>query len=630
MANERKTEMIFRNLVRNKGFYDNNKITLEEQKSDNPKINKLLKNASKKGNGKGFPEFIITHRDFQDLIIVVECKAEIKFHKSENFDKYDKYAVDGVLLYASYLSKEYDVISIALSGEEDDNYLFDTYFTPKSGSKFTILSNPKTESEVREILSFDDYDSIIHYNPEKEKVELEKIMKFADTLHNYMRDNIGLTEQEKPLLVSAIMLALQDEAFKNSYSIHEDGRANKLTDKLVEAVTETLINSGIPESKVINMSHTFGFIQSNEGLKHKNINNVSNLYHVTKEIDSTLSPFMEKYVEHDIVGKFYGEFISYTGGDGKGLGVVLTPKHITEFMCEIIGVDENSVVLDTCTGTGAFLITAMNRMFKKANKIEHKKNREIKIENIKRNQLVGVEKLSHMYAMVCANMIFRGDGKSNIFNGSCFDFKDNIKKLKPTHAVINPPYSQSGVNLQEIDFIQYTLDCLENGGKMACIVPMSVAIGIKKGQLPKREKLLSSHRLDAVLSMPNQLFEPYAATNTCIMVFTAHKSHFENEYHETFFGYYKEDGHKLTRKGRLDFGDWKNIESKWYDLYFRKKGETGLSTVKKVTFNEEWCSEAYMNTDYSTITEDDFIETLKQYAGFKLINSHLFSNGEDL
>lgn len=38
-------------------------------------------------------------------------------------------------------------------------------------------------------------------------------------------------------------------------------------------------------------------------------------------------PFMTVYHDFDIVGAFYGEVLKYTGGDGKGLGIVLTPKH---------------------------------------------------------------------------------------------------------------------------------------------------------------------------------------------------------------------------------------------------------------------------------------------------------------
>ena len=56
-----------------------------------------------------------------------------------------------------------------------------------------------------------------------------------------------------------------------------------------------------------------------------------------------------------------GVFNAFKAG-GKGTGVVLTPYHIAEFMCELAGIDSKSVVLDTCCGTGVFVRAALKRM----------------------------------------------------------------------------------------------------------------------------------------------------------------------------------------------------------------------------------------------------------------------------
>src|SRR3990167_3002641 len=100
--NERKTE----NIVRKHFEKFPKSCLIEEQRSDSIKIQKLLKNASKKGNNAGYPEFIIQVNDYKDFVIVIECKPDIKKHQSKNLDKYGDYAVDGALLYASFLSKE--------------------------------------------------------------------------------------------------------------------------------------------------------------------------------------------------------------------------------------------------------------------------------------------------------------------------------------------------------------------------------------------------------------------------------------------------------------------------------------------------------------------------------------------
>ena len=108
MPNERITENITRELLKEKGYYCEG-FTVEEQKSRNPRITKLLKNASKSGNGVGKPEFIITTDNDVDLVIVIECKADVDDHKSEDLSKANDYAVDGAIHYASYLAKDFNV-----------------------------------------------------------------------------------------------------------------------------------------------------------------------------------------------------------------------------------------------------------------------------------------------------------------------------------------------------------------------------------------------------------------------------------------------------------------------------------------------------------------------------------------
>ena len=123
MGNEAITENLVRELLRANGYYNDENIVVEEKISSSPKINKLLKNASKSGNKKGYPEFIITSKAHSDFIIVIECKADTTKHASKTLDKYADFAVDGVLLYASFLAKEYDVLAIAVSGENINELL---------------------------------------------------------------------------------------------------------------------------------------------------------------------------------------------------------------------------------------------------------------------------------------------------------------------------------------------------------------------------------------------------------------------------------------------------------------------------------------------------------------------------
>ena len=120
MANERKTEDMVDARLRQQGYFRPRcDITVEKQITENPRIAKLLRNASKTGNGNGRPEFIIHSAQFTNFLIVIECKADATKHESANRDRYADFAVDGVLLYAAFLAKEFDVLAIAVSGQTE-------------------------------------------------------------------------------------------------------------------------------------------------------------------------------------------------------------------------------------------------------------------------------------------------------------------------------------------------------------------------------------------------------------------------------------------------------------------------------------------------------------------------------
>ncbi|MDD2385692.1 MAG: hypothetical protein PHP52_02800 [Bacteroidales bacterium] len=172
MANERKTEQIVRKHFEK--FADT--IIIEEQKSDNAKIDKLLKTASKKGTGQGYPEFIISFKENSNLLIVIECKAEVSKHESKNRIKYSEYAVDGALLYASYLSKNFDVIAIAVSGDTKQSLKISHFLHLKSEKK----AIPKFDDKF---LSANDYLKAYENSEEKFRQDYNTLLEFTKELN---------------------------------------------------------------------------------------------------------------------------------------------------------------------------------------------------------------------------------------------------------------------------------------------------------------------------------------------------------------------------------------------------------------------------------------------------------------
>ena len=100
---------------------------------------------------------------------------------------------------------------------------------------------------------------------------------------------------------------------------------------------------------------------------------------------------------------------------------------------------------------------------------------------------------------------------------------------------------------------------------------------------------------------------------------TTHIPHEQNPFYKSWFGYWKNDGYiKTKHKGRIDAGTWKSIEKSWLDAYFNRTEIAGISVLKKVNSQDEWCAEAYMETNYSELTEDDYMQFVKNYVLSKI------------
>jgi type I restriction-modification system DNA methylase subunit len=601
MANERKTEKI----VRSHFEKFNDIIHIEEQASDNAKIDKLLKTASKKGSGKGKPEFIITYNRNADLLIVIECKAEATKHESPNRDKFSEFAVDGALLYASYLSKDFDVLAIAVSGETKQQLRVSHFLHLKNERKATEIFSDK-------LLSAQDYLDGYLKSPEKFRQDYNTLLEFTKKLNEKLH-TYKILENQRSLLISCILIALEDDAFKTSYT--KKTTPKSLADFLTKTVSEKLEEANISGKKLENLNIQFGFIKTDTSLSTKD----KVLKELIDEIDENINQFIKTHEYFDVLGQLYIEFLRYANSD-KGLGIVLTPPHITELFSELAQVNKNSIAFDNCTGTGGFLISAMKKM------IEDAKGDTKKIAEIKSKQLLGIEYQAHIFALAVSNMYIHQDGKTNIINGSCFeeDIIKEVKAKKPTVGFLNPPYKgDKKTDTDEFEFILNNLECLVDGGTCIAIVPMQSALATSGKVLELKKQILEKHTLEGVLSMPDELFfNSKVGVVSCVMIFTAHKPHDKNV--ETYFGYYKDDGFEKRKNiGRADvFGKWQNIKEKWVNYYKRKKEEPGFSVKRFVTADMEWCAEAYLETDYSTISDEDFEDTILNYVTF-LVNNKL-------
>ena len=361
MPNERITEDFVRGHFKNDPLF--NAIKLDEQKASVAKAKKCLASASKNLTGKsGFPEFIISIPALPDDIIVVECKADQRLHKSADGKNPSSYAVDGALHYSEFLSQEYNVISIAVSG--------DSLKKLKISSFYQKMGHAEVSEEASDLLDIFSYIARFKGEVQAQAIESGEITKTAIDLNKELND-YSIVEYERCTLISAVLLALQDAAFKASYKDRATSKKLKptptrLAQFIISSISSVLKDADIDDERVVSMIGEYQKIKSHSIcksllIKKKKASAQRDNYvlrDITERLEKSILPLITMGDKgYDVLGRFYREFIRHAGTDKK-TGLVLTPQHITEFFCDIVNLNANDVVFDSCCGSGGFLISA--------------------------------------------------------------------------------------------------------------------------------------------------------------------------------------------------------------------------------------------------------------------------------
>lgn len=357
----------------------------------------------------------------------------------------------------------------------------------------------------------------------------------------------------------------------------------------------------------------------------------------------------------DILNLFFIAFNKYTGKADKNQA--FTPDHITEFMCRLTEVDHTKRILDGTCGSASFLVQAMVKELADCRKGHTESETKELQKKVKEENIFGIELEEKAFGLSVTNMLIHGDGNSNIKLGSCFDHKAFIKDADPHIILMNPPYNAKPIGIPDkykkewgsssngkedptkgLVFVHYFSDVIKELNeervkagkevkyvKLAVLLPLQCAIGTGKLVTAEKEALLQDNTLEAVFSLPSEMFYPGANVNACCMLFTLSQPHVKPDgtIRSTFFGYCKDDGFvKKKNLGRVEqfnadgTSKWKSIEEEWLDLFERKASEDGKSAVQKVDADAEWLCEAYMKTDYTKLSSDDFQKTLNNYLAY--------------
>lgn len=497
----------------------------------------------------------------------------------------------------------------------------------------------------------------------------ERVMKNTYDLNELLHKK-DIDEKLRSQFVGTTLLYIKDMVKKTGATRIDDALKDKLDD-VWKMMSAEEIRAGI--------KNTLDNLLDNSENKTKKIEllqkNVLNDQKVKKlkikdwiEILDTILMDIYRYIDadssegQDILNLFFIAFNKYTGKADKNQA--FTPDHITEFMCRITDVDRTKVVLDGTCGSGSFLVQAMVKEIADCRRDKTEKEAEELIRQVKEKHIFGIEVDEKAYGLSTTNMLIHGDGNSNIKFGSIFDNKKFIMEADPDIILMNPPYNAKPIGIPSpykstwtakakdgkedptkgfvfvhflSDVIKELNDLKEKAGKptkqvkLAVLLPVAAAIGTSDIIEKEKIAMLEKHTLEAVFTLPNEIFYPGASACACCMLFTLGKPHSEEK--ETFFGYCKDDGFKKKKNlGRVEQFNadneslWKEIEKEWLYLFRNHKAEPGKSATVVVNGESEWLCEAYMKTDYNTLKEEDFQRTLNDYLAYLVKEGNIYES----
>ncbi len=497
----------------------------------------------------------------------------------------------------------------------------------------------------------------------------ERVMKNTYDLNELLHKK-DIDEKLRSQFVGTTLLYIKDMVKKTGATRIDDALKDKLDD-VWKMMSAEEIRAGI--------KNTLDNLLDNSENKTKKIEllqkNVLNDQKVKKlkikdwiEILDTILMDIYRYIDadssegQDILNLFFIAFNKYTGKADKNQA--FTPDHITEFMCRITDVDRTKVVLDGTCGSGSFLVQAMVKEIADCRRDKTEKEAEELIRQVKEKHIFGIEVEEKAYGLSTTNMLIHGDGNSNIKFGSIFDSKKFIMEADPDIILMNPPYNAKPIGIPAAykttwtakakdgkedptkgfvfvhfisDVIKELNDLKEKAGKptkqvkLAVLLPVAAAIGTSDIIEKEKIAMLENNTLEAVFTLPNEIFYPGASACACCMLFTLGKPHSEEK--ETFFGYCKDDGFKKKKNlGRVEQFNvdseslWKKIEKEWLYLFRNHKAEPGKSATVVVNGESEWLCEAYMKTDYNTLKEEDFQRTLNDYLAYLVKEGNIYES----
>lgn len=525
---------------------------IQNEYRDDPKLAEALKTASKSGSGPGIPEAILIIEGSPYLVIEAKASPE----------DIEQAAADAKGYADALTAKGHNPLAVALAGTDVDEFSL-RVFKSKDGQwvPITYDNHPinwiPAKTDVQR-LAVPGATTEIRPSPPPDYVLAER----ADEINRLLRE-ADIKDEYRPTHVAAIMLALW----------HSKGNIRHDEHYILRDVNTECRDALIGASKA-NLAKSIRVDEANRKLRR----NAVRIARILERLNVTVLT-----AEHDYLGQLYETFFRYTGGNT--IGQYFTPRHITRMMVNLCEASSSDVVLDVACGTGGFFVAYMDRLVKE----EHLSRGQM-VEVIQEH-IIGFESEPNTAALCAANMILRGDGSTRIRQADSLTLRD-FPKEQASIAVMNPPFPHKRTDTPVEKFIERSLEGLQQGGRLAVIVPSSLLSKSSKGTWRKR--ILSKNTLTAVCQLPDELFQPFASVTTSIVFLTKGRPHQENR--RTVFVRIRHDGLLLKKNARVRRDSEPDQVPSAVDAILNKLEKPGFSSARLVSDSAEWSAGAYIES----------------------------------
>lgn len=245
----------------------------------------------------------------------------------------------------------------------------------------------------------------------------------------------------------------------------------------------------------------------------------------------TLTLFLKEineisYDNSENLGNAFEYLLSIMGSQGDA-GQFRTPRHIIDFIVNIVKPTKIDKILDPACGTAGFLISAYKYIIETAKKAD--KRLAPKELNDLTNNIQGYDISPDMVKLALVNMYLHKFKEPKIYE---YDTLTKLDRWDDYFDVIlaNPPFmtpkggiqphNRFGVkaNRSEVLFVDYIMEHLNTVGRAGVIVPEGIVFQSANAYKELRKKLVDENYLYAVVSLPSGVFQPYSGVKTSILL----------------------------------------------------------------------------------------------------------------